>query len=144
MDKTQESSLAGCFQLDKSNYCINENIWLDFSIENTSKKEVYVFFQKEEPEEIKIEVKESKGYAMNSNKQELGISLLPEYELKPGKELSTKYLLNHWIEFEKKGIYTITVSINIEYNGISIKSNQSKDLNKTETITSIISLEITE
>lgn len=144
MNKTQESMFEGSFQVEKNKYNIQENIWLDFRIENKSEKTVYVFFRKEESTDINVEVKELKGYDMIINKQELGVSLIPEYQLKYGEQLNAKYLLNSFLEFKKKGVYEVKVSLNVEYNMVSIQSDRSKDLNKIETITSIILLEITE
>ncbi|MHA7059789.1 hypothetical protein ACWGOQ_0021355 [Aquimarina sp. M1] len=144
MDTTQESPLTGSFQVEKNKYFINENIWLDFKIENKSEKTVYVFFQKEDPEEIEVRVKESGGYIINSNKPESGVSLIPEHQLISGEQLNGKYLLNSLVEFKEQGIYSITLSLDIEYNPISIKGDQSKDRNKIQKTTSTISLEITE
>ncbi|MDH7444131.1 hypothetical protein [Aquimarina sp. 2201CG14-23] len=144
MDKTQKSMFDGSFQVEKNKYSLEENIWLDFTIENKSKKTVYVFFQKENPENLNIKIKETKGYIKHLDKKELGVSLVPEYQLKYEEQINTKYLLNSFLEFKKKGIYEIMISLDVEYNLVSIQSDQSKEINKIETITSIISLEITE
>ncbi|WP_299260775.1 hypothetical protein [uncultured Aquimarina sp.] len=142
MDITKESPITGSFQFEKNKYHINENIWIHFRMENKFKKPIYVFFQKEIPADIRVEIRQSGEYQLNIDESDIGVSFIPEYPLILGEELSAKYLLNDLVTFEKEGIYTITLSMDIEYNSISIRSNQSKGINKVRTITSTISLEI--
>ena len=130
MEKNQESSLTGYFQIRKNKFCLNENIWLDFNIENKSEKTIYVFFHKEELEKIEIKIKEPSGYNKVHKEYELGVSFLPELELNPTENRAYMCLLDDWIKFIKPGNYTITISLKVEYNPVSIKADKPKKVNK--------------